>query len=357
MSGCEHDITELGLEVLSERIVGTGRHPFSGSLDLTARCNFACRHCYMRPYRDEEELTAAEWIGIFDQLVEAECLNLQLSGGEPLLRPDFTEIYRGARERGFVVSVFTNASLMTDEIVRELAERPPVWVEVSLYGASEETTRRVTQRERMFEKSLRGVRMLKEAGLSVLLKTMLVRDNADDLPALRDLAESLGCTFRFNGEIFGRIGGEPIPEDVVLTDDECVAIEWQDEAHQKYWDGVLDQKYPPRQKLFRCRAGHYGFHIGPYGDMNVCILLRDPGYSLKTGTFRQGWEEALPAVLAQSFTTNECDTCELFPLCSPCPAKNALEHGDLHRKSERLCSRAHAIARVGADRVGGEPVV
>src|SRR4051812_31117124 len=94
------------------------RIPILGGLELTFRCNLACIHCYVNlPPADRAEArrerTTDEWFAIIDQVAEAGCLWLTLTGGEPLLRPDFCDIYRHAHKRGLLLSVYTNATLIT----------------------------------------------------------------------------------------------------------------------------------------------------------------------------------------------------------------------------------------------------
>ncbi|MCX7935741.1 MAG: radical SAM protein, partial [Planctomycetota bacterium] len=320
MSACEH-LPTMEIDALAERILRAapgGRWPLGGSMDLTAHCNLACRHCYMRPYRHEPELSTAEIKRILAEIAEAGCLFLLLTGGEPLLRPDFLEIYRAARQRGLVMTLFTNGTLITEEVAAALAEQPPLWVEISLYGASEQTTARVTGKSGMFSAALRGIRLLQRQGLALRVKSLLLTANAAEIWQIKRLVEDMGIDFHFNGEIFGRLGGDPSPRQEALPDAESVRIEMADPLHQRIWESAARAAPAPRRGIFRCSAGRRGFHIGPYGDLNVCILLREPGYSLRGGSFQQGWEKALPEYLSCETEKDECDGCRLLALCSPC---------------------------------------
>ena len=129
--------------------VGGRRVPLAGTIELTRRCNHHCRHCYNNlPAGDSkalaEELNTDELLRILDELAASGCVWLLFTGGEILLRPDFLEIYIYAKERGFLITLFTNGTLITPQLADELARRRPFSIEITLYGATPETYERVT---------------------------------------------------------------------------------------------------------------------------------------------------------------------------------------------------------------------
>jgi MoaA/NifB/PqqE/SkfB family radical SAM enzyme len=141
----------------------TKRIPITGSFELTFRCNLRCVHCYCNlPPNDqdaiEKELTTEEVFDIFDQIAEAGCLWLLITGGEPLLRKDFLEIYTYAKKKGFIITLFTNGTLITEEIADYLKEWPPNKVEITLYGVTSETYERVTGISGSFKRCKRGIK-------------------------------------------------------------------------------------------------------------------------------------------------------------------------------------------------------
>ncbi len=174
------------------RMVASKRIPAGGSIDLTSRCNFRCVHCYVRSNDGKRELALGEVERIFDELAAAGCLWLLITGGEPLLRLDFREIYLLAKKRGFLVNLFTNASLVTEEIAAMLSEWPPFAVEVTLYGASAETYERVTGVPGSFQRCLDGINLLKHNNVRLRFKTMLLRINRHELGQMMKMAQGLG---------------------------------------------------------------------------------------------------------------------------------------------------------------------
>jgi uncharacterized radical SAM superfamily Fe-S cluster-containing enzyme len=101
----------LGDRAVAERV------PLSGSLAMTHRCHLRCVHCYLGQERFAPaggELETGFWLSIVDQLADAGCLNLLVTGGEPLLRPDLPEVYTRAIRRGILLSLFTNGILIDE---------------------------------------------------------------------------------------------------------------------------------------------------------------------------------------------------------------------------------------------------
>ena len=120
------------------------RLPISGSIELTFRCNLRCVHCYCNlPQNDrqaiETELETDEVYRLLDQIAEAGCLWLLITGGEPFLRDDFLDIYTYAKKKGFITTLFTNGTLLNKDLADALVEWPPFLVEITLYGATRET--------------------------------------------------------------------------------------------------------------------------------------------------------------------------------------------------------------------------
>jgi MoaA/NifB/PqqE/SkfB family radical SAM enzyme len=183
------------------------RIPFSGSLALTYRCNLGCIHCYSRE-EQLAELNIEQWKKIIGEIKEAGCLYLLLTGGEPLLREDFSELYAFIKKSGFLATVFTNGTRITDRIVELFREYPPRLVEISMYGASAETHDRVTGVPGSFARSLQGIETLIGNDIHVGLKSILMTQNLDEFSAIRDLAQTFGVKFRLDAAIFPTLAGD-----------------------------------------------------------------------------------------------------------------------------------------------------
>ena len=157
------DFEEWG-QILSAPLQG-GRYPLGATFELTNRCNLNCAHCYInQPANDEvarqRELSTEQVKAIIDQMVAAGVLFLTLTGGEPLLRPDFTEIYTYARQKGLLVILFTNGTLVSEEIADLLNDLRPLNVDISIYGASSSVFEAVTRVSGTFSRCFTGIERL-----------------------------------------------------------------------------------------------------------------------------------------------------------------------------------------------------
>ncbi len=169
---------ELGYKAFSQRLHQTAlrdRIPLVGSMATTYRCNLDCRHCYLEGCRQTDEIGCEAWLGIIDQVAAAGCLWLIMTGGEPLLYPEFERIYRHARSRGLLIGVFTNGTLVGPSIIDLWRELPPYVVEVSLYGYSAETYAEVTGRADARDAVFEAVESLAGHAIPTRLNSMVLR--------------------------------------------------------------------------------------------------------------------------------------------------------------------------------------
>jgi len=321
------------------------RVPLNGSVELTRRCNLRCRHCYQSRSRaagaTAAEPTTGQWLGILDQLAAAGCLFLLVTGGEPLLRPDFAQIYRHARQAGLLVTVFTNATRVGPAHLELFREFPPHEIEVSLYGATAATYERITGVPGSYALCRRGLDRLLEAGLRVRLKTILMTENRHEFDRIEDFARRLGVRFRFDAAIFPSLEGDLAPLDLRVSAAEAVEKEFADPGRSQGW---LDfyrrtRNFPAFEKLFNCVAGQTSFHVDAAGRLTPCLLLDTPSHSLLTGSFTEGWERVLPTLREQAAGAGHlCIHCEKRALCGLCPAISRLESGDARARSNYLCA-------------------
>src|SRR5881628_2305408 len=154
--------------------VAGGRYPLLGQWELTCRCNLHCVMCYTdcfnTPDRLREELTLAEILRVMDEIHEAGCLELILTGGEPLARKDFLDIYAYAKQKGFLVTVFTNGTLLNERLVEFWTQYPPAMIEISFHGLTKQSFERITQGLGSYDRCREGIRLILERKLPLTLK-------------------------------------------------------------------------------------------------------------------------------------------------------------------------------------------
>ncbi len=331
--------------------------------ELTERCNNSCNHCYInRSVADEtsrqNELGFDRIMSLADEAVSMGALWVLLSGGEPLLRDDFSEIYTCLKKKGLLVSVFTNGSLVTGEHVRLFRKYPPRDIDVTVYGASAECHERVTGRK-TFKATMAGIDLLLENGLPVTLKSTIMRSNVDEIEEIADFCrERTRKPFRFDQALHLRLDGDPARNRMIMR--ERLAPEEVVEIERKMFsnggpmaracadgDAVQATAGNP-EKIFRCRAGSNSCCISADGHLKLCSSLGHEATvcDLRQGSLRQAWEEFVPTVMqmrsAEPYFLATCGSCSLHPVCSWCPACAYQEAGKLDGHLPYFCGVAHA---------------
>jgi radical SAM protein with 4Fe4S-binding SPASM domain len=356
-------LPDLGLwDKLKER-----RRPISFDLEITARCNNDCRHCYINLLAGDREAQARELTLVEIERIAAEAVAMGavwclISGGEPLLRSDFADIFLMLKRQGLLVSVFTNACLVTAEHIELFRRYPPRDIEVSVYGATRETHETVTRRPGSFDAFTRGLDLLLESGVKVRLKAMALRDNAHELPQMAAFCRAhTKDYYRFDPLLHLRFDGDERRNAEIreerLSPAEIVAVERADEerfgALQRGCDKLIgpDEEHAACDHLFHCGAGNGSFSVGYDGTFRLCSSLWHPDttYGLRAGTLAEAWDEVVPRVRDLRSRKPEflekCRRCGIINLCLWCPAHAALETGEMDEWIEYFCAVAHERAR------------
>jgi len=357
--------TDLHGLPLWEKIRGK-RALISFDLEITARCNNNCRHCYINlPAGDAEakkkELSLRELKEIANEAVSLGALWCLITGGEPLLREDFTDIYLHLKKKGLLISVFTNATLITKEHIKLFTAYPPRDIEVSVYGISEQSYERVTRKTGSFAAFRRGLDLLLESNLNVQLKAMALRSNLHEQPAIaRFCRERVKDDFRFDPFLHLRYDGDPTRNAEIkaerLSPEEIVALEQSDHERFQALEKACDTLIVPQLMhaastyLLRCGAGTASFSLNHDGLFRLCPSLWHPDcvYDLKQGNLTDAWRNFVPQVRAMRSKKIEflktCQVCPLINLCMWCPAHTYLETGELDAPVPYFCQVAHARA-------------
>lgn len=361
---------------LWQKVAGR-RVPLDFTLEITARCNNNCRHCYINlPASDREarrrELSIDEISDIADQAVDLGALWCLISGGEPLLRHDFGEIYRMLKRKGLLVSVFTNACLVTEEHVALFKQYPPRDVEVTVYGVTEETYERVTRRPGSYLAFRRGLGLLLDSGIQVRLKAIALQSNVHELASMAAFCRqrTLG-SFRFDPLLHLRYDGDPQRNEEIrserLSPAQIAAIEQEDGeragALQRGCDKLIFPEYdgPVCNHLFHCGAGNKSFVVSYDGVFRLCPDLWHPDciYDLRQGNVAEAWYELVPRVRDMRSDDPEfpdrCRRCSIKNLCIWCPAHAHLETGELDGFSQYFCDVAHARAQALTNSLEASP--
>jgi MoaA/NifB/PqqE/SkfB family radical SAM enzyme len=335
------------------------------TIELTDRCNNDCKHCYInRPALDSQAMgkeMGTDFIkNLISQAAELGCLDIGFTGGEPLLREDFKELYLYSRQNGFRVTVATNGRLITSDLAKLFHGLPPGRpIGITVYGMSSETYDRVSRIRGSFEEFLQGVHLLEEYRIDFTLKMAVLPDNRSDVPAFEDWIKKL-----FHGKLkpvymtnFSQRARHDDPDrnrlirSLRMRPEETIDLLTR---NQGYFGELLEfcRQYsgPQGDGLFPCGFGR-SIYVDAYGFAQGCLLLRHPEliYSLHGGTLKEAFTAYFPKQRIRRATRpsflNHCADCCLRGLCAQCPAQSWMEHGTLDTPVEFQCSFAHAYAQ------------
>jgi len=283
--------TQLGVRLAGQRF------PYSGQWELTYRCNLKCMMCYTdcmnTPEAIRRELEYSEVIRILDELYEAGCLYLCFTGGEPLCRPDFLDIYTYAKKKGFLLTIFTNGTLITPKIAEYWARYRPYMIEISFHGNTKTSFDQITQKENSYEKCLSGIRLILERELPLRLKSLGMTLNQHEILEIKKKVDALGdrVQYKFSSDLRENLDQTTSPLQFQLPSNVIAEIEQKDDAmrEERERQEHIDSEYD-----LDCGGGRYKFHIDAYGGLQLCSLNRRRSYDLRKGSFREGFYAYLP---------------------------------------------------------------
>lgn len=325
--------------------------PLRGQIELTYACNVRCVHCYTdcfnNPQDIKNEMSTEKILNLVDEMHEAGCLWLCLTGGEIFMRKDFFTIYDYCLEKGFLLTLFTNATMVTEGIADRLAANPPFVIETSCHGLGK-TFDAVTQVKGSFERFDRGLKLLLNRCLRVEVKTKALALNRGKLEEIRAYVEGLGLTFHLSSTIHPDLKGSQKTIGYALTPEEIVDLEIDEEKLKKIdfcelQKAVLQE---PLDNLHRCGCGTNYFAVGGHGRLATCVMNRQVEKDLNSQPFEEAFFEMCEEVRAIRFRGNSpCRTCTITSLCEKKPATFFLGGEDPEAPVRHFCDTAHLKAR------------
>jgi len=339
---------DFTLDEWVERLIsplGGERYPLSASIELTERCNLSCVHCYInQPAADlhakAQELNTDEWKEVLDQMADAGCLFLLITGGEPLLREDFEEIFIHARKRGMLVNLFSNATMLTPKLVELFSAWSLHSLEVSLYGATEETYEQVTGQPGSFKRCVHGIKLALAKGIKISLKTVLLTINQHELEEMKSFTEGIGLKFRYDSTLWPRLDGTMENIQYQIPNEEMLAYDLEDPERLKGWLKTAESfkgQYIRAERVFTCGAAFHSYHIDSRGRMSPCMLVRKPSYNVLSMGFVSAWEKIGEIRHLKRKLNTECETCPVGALCTQCPGWSLAYYGDYETPVPSVC--------------------
>ena len=340
--------------------------PVAGNFELTSRCNFNCPMCYVHQTQEQidrsgkKELTAAQWLEIARQARDRGMIFALLTGGEPLVRKDFFEIYEGMRKLGLLVSINSNGSMLRGEILERFRKDPPLRFNISLYGGSDETYTRMCGIP-VYDQVKSNIRALRQAGIQVSLNLSVTPYNCMDLEQIyrdaRELNVNVKASFymyppiRIDGQAFGcnrrldpaEAAKYNIQWDRLRFSEEEFALRAEKMAQLT---AVETDGCPLEEgEGVQCRAGSSSFWMTWDGKMLPCGMMPEPeAYPLEVG-FDAAWDQIRSAT-SRIRMPAQCAGCSRREICGVCVAMCYGETGRFDGVPEYVCRKSEELLRL-----------
>ena len=324
------------------------KKPNACQFELTFGCALRCKHCYTDCYNKagciQRELNTKEVKLILDKVHDRGILWLCLTGGDPLTRKDFLEIYAYAKNKGFIITIFTNAYSMARRIAGYLKNNPPFVIEVTLNAVKQATYEKIARVEGSFSKTKKGIDLILKAGLPLKIKTQVTKDNLEELPQIKKFVKSSGLEFRPSVLLNSRLDGDSVPCDLRISPREVLNLNGKRKISFEECELLppAASRQPPAG-LFPCAiTGGDGIYIDPCGNIVPCNCIREPKVNLLKEDLAKAQKKVLDWVRTRCFTANiKCQRCPLRSRCYNCPGKALLETGNLEGIVNWYCDLAH----------------
>lgn len=348
--------------------------PLNATFELTPLCNMSCSMCYARMTPEQLEKSGGlrngkEWLELAKKVAQTGTLFVLLTGGEPLLHPQFREIYLGLQQLGMIVSVNTNGTLLDKTWISFFKKNPPRRMNITLYGASEDTYQCICGYREGYRKAIYGIQQLVKCGISVKINSTMIQGNVHEYEKLKEYAETLGVYFKADSYIFPCARGgrtEEIKKYRLspVKQGYCQFCEKQGSenyknylahapiakllmSHQQQQESrqtkESEKESEQEKKIWgeaECRAGRSSYWVNYRHQLLPCIFLEEAIFELDQG-FDCAWEACRQWMQKLQLYAG-CSECGGRRFCKVCAAALYTECGEYGKKPEYLCKCTEA---------------
>ena len=348
---------------------GKMRIPLTGAFELLPLCNLRCKMCYVRKDNDEAKkqggiLPGQFWVDCAKAATDKGLLYPLLTGGEPLLHPDFFDIYSKMLNMGLLISINTNGTLIDRKTSEYFEKHKPRRINLTLYGASEDSYYRCCGDGAAFEKVIRGIEFLKGKRVPVKFNASITEDNIDELEEIMNLSEKydspiqvatymfppmrrdesmVGTNNRLSPDMAGyaKVKADFLRGDIEAFKRHALAFSNFSPIREIQNAGVVSEK-------MTCRGGKCSFWIDWKGNLSNCGMYMNSCVSLADKGFSEAWDMTVQKTDSLEYSSH-CGKCPNKSLCHSCIAMVHNECGNTHGRPDYLCRMNEAAARYYQD--------
>ena len=339
--------------------------PINGSLELLPLCNMNCDMCYVRLSKAEMEQkgrlrTREEWISLAHQMKDAGTLFLLLTGGEPLLFPEFKELYKELQNMGMILTINSNGTLINEEWADFFAKYKPRRINITLYGADDRTYEQLCHYPGGFQKTVKAVKLLRDRGIDVKINGSITSKNEEDIKRILDIAKKLDAAVNLDTYMYpasrerNKLFDEQSrmnPKDAAIAKALIFKYQMGDAAFEEYRRAVINtvEHYKSENygydRHISCLAGNCSFTINWQGMIRPCVMQSTP----QANVFEEGFLSGFQKISRETktiLTNAECVSCRYRPICNICAAAALLETGDYDGIPEYICEYTKEFYRI-----------
>ena len=326
------------------------RIPLYGQIELTYRCIHHCIHCYCRS-QATKELGYFFWKNIIDQVYVLGGIEIVFTGGDPVMHKDFLKIYRYAKRKGFLISLFITGYSLNKKILDALQKDPPLNIEITINSLYKEKFERIAQKKGTFDKIMANIQKIKGRKLPLTLKCNGLKENKEEIIKIKKFTEKLlgRDHFKYDSMVLPGLCGEKEPIQHRLSPGEVIEIEEKDKDMRKQRLKQIkhqNQCFNPGG-LYHCNSWFSQYFINPEGLLQFCHLTKKFSTDLKKKPFAEGFNRFLEVLGEKYKNKSKCVDCQLKEYCYKCPVRGYLENGDEEQPAEYYCQVAKAYKRFG----------
>lgn len=328
--------------------------PINAILELTPLCNMNCDMCFVRLSPEEMEQkgrlrSAEEWIALGKDMQAAGTMFVLLTGGEPLLHPEFKEIYVALKRMGMILTINTNGTLIDEQWADFFTMYPPRRINITLYGKDEYTYKELCHYQGGYEKTLNAIKLLQKRNISVKINGSITPSNVNDLDALVSIVKKMKAVWKFDTYMYpaSRERSVVFAQNSRLTAEQAAAVRvelWEKRMEREAFcqfskDFIKKSNAEPGKYVSQpiaCRAGRSSFIVNWQGNMRPCVMMTEPEIPVFEDGFKSSWEKIVQST-EKIRLSPKCNVCRLREVCQTCAACAFLESGSYDGVPDYMC--------------------
>lgn len=310
---------------------------YFASIELTQNCNFNCKHCYCAS-KHSKNLDLESYKLIIDKIYSTGCLFLNLTGGEIFTHKNFIDIYCYAKEKGFIIDLLTNISLLSEEHIRLFLKYPPNNIAITIYGTNQDEYERFTGDKNNYYRVINALNLLKKNNIHFVLRTVASKTYYSSLKNgnFEKIANFFDTSFKYEPIIFPQTTGNISPLKECLSPKEIISLESCSAQRVIAWKKEINKE---GDFSWSCNAGYNSLSVDYKGDAYICGLYRKNPISILTNKIEDVllYLKEIHCRHLEIVKSNECSICENRKICKWCPAYSQIYNGNDFSKIPFFC--------------------